>query len=163
MIDQATQRKLAKVIWALCLLTLTLLFGCSKEVTSEKWIGHYMFTGKDIQFPLHIDIQIQDGKVRGVAFDGSMEKATVTGAMENGSYELLLHPVKHGENTTQDVYYRGKRTGDSIVGEWEHVVGVTGPWVSKITDFEPAEAIEQYRIPCEDIKVSGKEDCGNDA
>ncbi|MEW8291521.1 MAG: hypothetical protein AB2672_13415 [Candidatus Thiodiazotropha endolucinida] len=149
--------------WWLCASALALLVSCSNEVKNEKWIGYYKFEGNEIQFPLHLDIQIQDEKVKGLAFDGSMEKATVAGTVKDGFYELLLHPVKHGEKTNQDVHYRGKRTGDAIVGEWEHVVGVKGPWVSNITNNGPREAMEPYRIPCEDVKVSSREGCGNGA
>lgn len=145
MIHQIThKRRLKVVVRGLCLPIIILIFGCSKEIVSEKWIGYYLYPGSDIQFPLYLDIQIQDGTVQGIAFDGSMEKAAITGTVENGSYVLLLHPVKHGEQKNQDVYYRGKRSGDTItiVGEWEHIVGVTGAWASNRTELGPTEAIE---------------------
>lgn len=133
------------------------------EAVDEKWIGHYMYQGSDIKFPLHIEISIKDGKANGVAFDGSMEEATVTGTVKDGAYDLLLHPIKHGSNASQDVYYKGNRSGNTITGRWVHVVGVTGPWVSTITSLSPKEAIEKYKLPCEMTEVSSVRGCGNDA
>jgi len=147
----------------LCLLSTALLLGCSEETISEKWIGHYSYPGSDVKFPLHVDIQIQGRKVKGVAFDGNMEEASVSGSVENGSYSLLLHPLKHGENKSQDVYYRGKRSGNTIVGEWEHVVGAKGAWVSSLTVLGPTEAIKPHKFPCETIQVSNLDECGNGA
>lgn len=136
---------------------------CADEVISEKWIGHYMYTGSDIKFPLHIEITIKGKEAHGVAFDGSMEKATVSGTVANGMYVLLLHPVKHGNSTNQDVYYKGKRVGNTINGKWEHVVGVSGPWTSSITNLGPEEAIEKYKLPCEVANIDANKGCGNGA
>jgi hypothetical protein len=145
MINQTPQiKRLSAIILGLCLSTILILLAYPEEAFSEKWIGHYMYPGHDDKFPIYLDIRIQGVEVEGESFDGNMERATVTGSVENGFYNLLLHPVKHGDKTNQDVYYRGKRTGDSINGEWEHVVGVTGPWVSTITALGPEKALEPY-------------------
>lgn len=142
---------------------LILVLSCSTETVNENWIGHYSFPGHEIDFPLHMSIQIKGKEVSGLAIDGNMEEATISGTIENGSYELLLHPVKHGDSKEQDVHYRGKRTGNEIVGEWEHVVGAKGAWVSKLTSLQAEEALKGFDASCKTEQADNKKGCKNDA
>ncbi|AFJ02575.1 hypothetical protein Q7C_1425 [Methylophaga frappieri] len=61
-----------------------------------------------------------------------MEKAPISGNIEAGFYSLLLHPLKHGSKTNQDVTYQGQRLGNTIEGERVHVVGAKGQWKANI-------------------------------
>jgi hypothetical protein len=136
------------------LVASAFLLGCTNGPLSEKWLGHYSFPNNDVEFPLYLSIHIEGARVSGMALDGSMEQAVITGSVREGRYELLLHPLKHGNDKSQDVHYRGKRTGDRIVGEWEHVAGVRGPWSSEITDLDAEEAIRLIRPPCKESEQS---------
>ena len=141
------------------------MFGlsCSRATINEKWIGHYSFPGSEIEFPLHVSIQINGAQVTGIALDGNMEEAIISGTFENGMYDLLLHPSKHDESKDQDVHYREIRSGDEIVGEWEHVAGAKGPWISKLTDLDAAEAIKMLNKPCEPSHAANSSGCANGA
>ena len=134
-----------------------LLVGCDNPQISERWIGFYSFPNDDKKFPLYMDLKIEDGIVTGNALDGNMEEATVGGTVEGESYSLHLHPVKYGSNTNQDVYYRGVRSNDSIVGEWQHVVGVKGSWNANMTGLAPKEAMKPYEVACAEGKVAGRD------
>ncbi len=81
--------------------------GCSRAPVNEKWIGPYSFPGSEIEFSLHVSIQIKGKQVTGLAVDGNMEEAPISGSIGKGMYDLLLHPSKPGESKNQDVYYRG--------------------------------------------------------
>ena len=145
-------------------LTLAILsFNCSAEIVNEKWIGHYSFPNSDIEFPLHISIQIRGSQVSGTAIDGNMEEATVSGTVVSNEYDLLLHPIKHGDSKNQDVRYKGKRSGDEIAGEWIHVVGPRGPWISGLTDLNAKEAIKVKQEPCKNAHLAKGNECDNDA
>lgn len=133
----------------MCVLTTS---GCTKDPVKEKWIGHYSFPSHPEKFPLYVDIVINGEAVRGKAIDGNREIATVTGTLKNGYYELLLHPMKHGENKKQDVWYKGNRNGNHIIGEWEHVVGAGGPWNATLTTLGVNEAIKPYIKPCKKVE-----------
>lgn len=129
----------------------------------EKWIGHYEAPGVDVEFPVFMELAISAGVVSGRSAD-STEVATVKGTVDGDKYELLLHPLDEGESTDQDIYFRGTRTGDIITGEWEHVVGVGGPWTARITELDEREALQLYQSPCEDEKVAeSKPSCAGGA
>ena len=147
----------------LFLLLGILSFSCLAEDVNENWIGHYSFPGSDIGFPLYISIQISGTQVSGTAVDGNKELATVSGTAANNSYDLLLHPLKHGDNKDQDVRYKGKRSGNEIAGEWVHVVGPRGPWTSKLTDLNAEEAIEVLQGQCKGAQLVENNECDNDA
>jgi hypothetical protein len=162
-IDKPTPNKPVVCLLLTIFFLVIFITGCSKTTVNEKWIGHYSFPGNEIEFPLHVNIQVNGTRVTGIAIDGNMEEATISGSVEDGMYDLLLHPVKHGESKSQDVYYRGRRSGDEIVGEWEHVVGAKGPWVSKLTDLDAEEAIKILTGPCEPDNAANSNSCANDA
>ena len=152
-----------KTLQTLFLILAILSFNCSAEVVNEKWIGYYSFPSSDIEFPLHISIQIRGTQVSGTAMDGNMEEATVSGTVVSNVYDLLLHPIKHGENKNQDVRYKGKRSGDEIAGEWIHIVGPRGPWISRLTDLNAEEAIKVKQEPCKRAHLAKSNECDNDA
>lgn len=143
----------------LCALAVTLLAGCEESPKSERWIGTYLFPNHSIEFPLYMDITITKGRVSGRAFDGTMDEATISGSVDGDAYAFLLHPLKHGASTEQDVHFRGIRSANSIVGEWEHVVGVKGKWTASATDLPPKEALEQYIPPCDQASQSTRASC----
>jgi hypothetical protein len=129
------------------------LAACEEAPKSERWIGVYSFPNDSTKFPLYMNITIEGGKVSGRAFDGNMEEASISGKAKDGSYSLLLHPIKQGSSVKQDIYYRGKRSNDVIVGKWEHVVGVKGPWNATATELSPKEALKLHEISCEASNV----------
>ena len=133
----------------LCALVIALVMGCEETPKTQRWIGAYMYPGYSEKFPIYLDITITGGRVSGRSFDGNMEEATVSGSVEGAAYSLLLHPLKQGASTEQDVHFRGMRSNDSIVGEWEHVVGAKGKWTASLTDLAPNEALRLYIPPCE--------------
>ena len=134
---------------------VAVMVGCSKEPISERWIGYYSFQSHPVKFPLYVDIVIEGESVHGTAIDGSNEKAAVTGTVIDGYYSLLLHPEKHGNNKGQDVWYKGSRNDNNIVGEWVHVVGPSGPWSATLTTLGPVEAIKPYIKPCKKAETKG--------
>ena len=111
------------------------------------------------------DIKVEGARVSGRAFDGSMEEAAVSGTVTAERYELLLHPLKHGTSSEQDVHYRARRAEDALAGEWEHVVGAKGPWTATITDLAANEALKLHAPPCKPTTVTHKPtiDCDKDA
>ena len=129
--------------------------GCTQEPISEKWIGYYSFPSHTVKFPLYIDIVIYSEAVNGTAIDGSNDKAIVTGTLKDGYYSLLLHPEKYGKNTDQDVWYKGSRSDNNIVGKWVHVAGPSGPWNATLTTLGPVEAIKPYIKPCKKAETKG--------
>lgn len=149
----------------MCAFVMTTTAACQEAPRSEKWIGTYSFPNNSPKFPLYLDIKIEGTRVSGRAFDGSMEEATVSGTVDGERYELLLHPLKHGTSAAQDVYYRGRRTKDSIEGSWEHVVGAKGPWTATVTRLAAKEALELHAPPCEPATIAQKPKvgCGKDA
>lgn len=148
-------------IWALALATMA---GCQDSPRSEKWIGTYSFPNHSTKFPLYLDIRVEGKRVSGRAFDGSMEEAAVSGSVNGDQYDLLLHPLKHGTSSEQDVHYRARRAEDSLVGEWEHVIGVRGPWAASITALAAKDALKLHTPPCEPTTVAQKPKsaCGKD-
>lgn len=106
---------------------------------------------------------IQDDVVTGQAIDGNMEKATISGSIEAGFYSLLLHPLKHGSKTNQDVTYQGQRLGNTIEGEWVHVVGAKGPWKANITTKSVRETIQPNSLPCKQVNQNENLACEPDA
>jgi hypothetical protein len=136
-----------------------LLSSCEKAPSTELWIGTYTFPTDSPDFPLYMELTIQGGVVSGLAFDGTLEDASVIGTIEENYYSLLLHPVKHGSNRDQDVTYRGQRSGDMIVGEWVHVVGASGPWKAQLTNKSLHEAMEFHRPPCSRASKNDEEVC----
>ena len=130
------------------LLPAFVLAGCGEIEREERWLGHYHLPGVAEEFPIYLHLSIHGGEVLGNAVDGNLEEATILGVVEERKYELLLHPTKHGDHRGQDVYYRAQRTGDSLVGEWEHVVGATGEWEAELTDLSQAAAESVFAAPC---------------
>jgi len=124
-------------------LAIAVLGGC--EERSEKWVGTYSFPNDSTKFPLYLDLVVKGEQISGRAFDGSMEEAAVSGSVRGEQYELLLHPLKQGASTGQDIHYRGKRAKDTVVGEWEHVVGVKGTWTATITALAAKDALQAPR------------------
>ena len=145
----------------LLLICVAVSGGCTKEPVNEKWIGYYSFPSHSEKFPLYVEIIIKGESINGTAIDGNNEKATVTGTLKNGYYSLLLHPEKHGKNKSQDVWYKGNRKGNNIIGEWEHVVGAGGPWNAAITTLDPVEAIKPYIKPCKEVENTNIESESN--
>jgi hypothetical protein len=94
-----------------------------------------------------------------------MEEAAVSGTVNGEKYDLLLHPLKHGTSSEQDIHYRARRTKDTLAGEWEHAVGVKGPWIATITDLAAIDALKLHAPPCKPTTVARKPtvDCGKDA
>ena len=150
---------------AIFALVLAIMAGCQGSLRSERWIGIYSFPNHSTKFPLYLDITVEGKRVSGRAFDGSMEEAAVSGTVDGDQYELLLHPLKHGTSSEQDIYYRARRAKDSLVGEWEHVIGVKGPWVASITELAAKEALKLHTPPCEPTTVAQnpRPACGKDA
>jgi|SRR5213083_612775 len=132
------------------------LVACEEGPKSERWIGVYSYPNNSMKFPLYLDITVKGRDVSGRAFDGNMEEAAVSGRVEGAQYSLLLHPLKQGSSTGQDIHYRGKRSEDSIVGEWEHVVGAKGGWNATTTELPPAPALKLHALPCERASVDRK-------
>ena len=122
------------------------------DVKEEKWIGYYLFPGHNVKLPLYLELKIKGNNVSGSAVDGSDEVASVVGTIENGNYELLLHPLKHGSSKEQDVWYRGNRRNNLIEGKWVHVVGASGPWYSELTELNAEEALRPYKTTCENVE-----------
>lgn len=160
--DKSLHPTLMRRLLLMCFLIM-FAGGCSRAPVNEKWIGHYSFPGSEIEFPLHVSIQLKAKQVTGLAVDGNMEKASISWSIETGMHDLLLHPSKPGESKNQDVYYRGKRSGDEIAGEWEHVAEAKGPWSSKNTDLDAAQAIKMLSKPCEPSQTAISSGCANDA
>jgi len=134
---------------AMCALVITPMVGCQEAPRSEKWIGTYSYANDSTELPLYLDIKIEEARISGRAFDSSMEEATVSGTVNGERYELLLHPLKHGTSSEQDIHYRARRANDSLAGEWEHVAGVKGPWTATITDRAARPALELHTPLCE--------------
>lgn len=153
-------------VTAFC-VALLLFSGCDNPKIDEKWIGFYTYPNDETKFAFYMDLTIEDGVVTGRAWDGNMEEAIIGGTIDGGSYSLTLHPEKQGKSKSQDLYYRGIRVKDSIVGEWEHVVGVIGSWNATVTDLAPADALKLYQLPCPKQNLasgnSTKSECGKDA
>lgn len=133
----------------LCAVAVVLMASCAEAPKSERWISVYSYPNNSTKFPLYLEITIKGGRVLGRAFDGNMNEGTISGSVDGPSYSLLLHPLKQGSSSDQDIRYKGERLKDSIVGEWEHVVGVKGPWTATATKLELKEALEPYKPPCE--------------
>ena len=150
---------------AICALVLAMMAGCQDAPRSERWIGTYSFPNRSTEFPLYLDITVEGKRVSGRAFDGSMEEAVVSGTVNGDQYDLLLHPLKHGTSSEQDIHYRGRRAKDSLAGEWEHVIGVKGPWTASITELAAKEALKLHTPPCESTTIAQKPKpaCGKDA
>lgn len=159
------QQILSIIQGAACAFVLTMTVGCQETPRSERWIGTYSFPNDSTKFPLYLEITVDGARVSGRAFDGSMEEATVSGTVNGEKYELLLHPLKHGTSSAQDIHYRARRAKDSLVGEWEHVVGVKGPWAATSTDLAAKEALKLHAPPCDPTTVMQKPtaNCGKDA
>lgn len=149
----------------MCALVMTMTLGCQEAPRSERWIGTYSYPNNPMKFPLYLDIKIEGARVSGRAFDSSMEEASVSGTVDGERYELLLHPLKHGTSSGQDIHYRARRAKDSLTGEWEHVVGVKGPWIATVTDLAAKEALELNAPPCNPTAIAQKPKvyCGKDA
>jgi hypothetical protein len=126
-----------------------LMAACAEEPKSERWISVYSYPNDSTKFPLYLEITVKDGHVLGRALDGNMNEGIITGSTDGSSYSLLLHPLKQGSSSDQDIRYKGDRSKDSIVGEWIHVVGVKGPWTATSTKLGPKEALAPYKLPCE--------------
>jgi hypothetical protein len=151
---------------ALYALTVGLIVGCEQAPRSERWTGAYSYPNNSLTFPLYLDLTVKGEHVSGRAFDGNMEEAAISGTVNGAQYSLLLHPLKQGASSAQDIYYRGKRAEDGIVGEWEHVVGVKGRWTATTTELGPKEALKLHASPCEPSSITQKADraaCGKDA
>lgn len=149
---------------AMCALVLTTMLGCQEAPQSERWIGTYSFPSDSTKFPLYLDITIEGARVSGRAFDGSMEEAAVSGTVNGDKYDLLLHPLKYGTSSEQDIHYRAQRAKDSLRGKWEHVAGAKGPWTATITDLAAKEALKFHALPCEATTAQKpKASCGKDA
>ena len=127
---------------------------CAEVPKPERWISVYSYPNNQKKFPLYFEITVKEGLVIGRAFDGNMNEGTVRGSFDGSSYSLLLHPLKQGLSTDQDVRYKGERSKDSIEGEWEHVVGVKGPWTATATKLEAKKALEPYKLECEESGTS---------
>ena len=153
---------------SLCAVAVLLTTACEEAPKSERWMGVYSYPNDSTKFSLYLDITIERGHVSGRAFDGNLEEATISGNVEDASYSLLLHPIKQGSSSSQDIHYRGMRSKDSIVGEWEHVVGVKGLWTATTTEISPKEALKLHEMPCERgssvaSRTLTKPACGKDA
>jgi hypothetical protein len=147
-------------------LALALMLSCEESPKSERWIGVYSYPNNSTKFSLYLDLTVKGRDVSGRAFDGNMEEATVSGRVDGTQYSLLLHPQKQGSSTGQDIHYRGKRSEDSIVGEWEHVVGVKGSWNAATTELPAGPALKLHALPCERASIDRKTtvaSCGKDA
>ena len=138
-------------------LSVILMIGCSPTETEEKWLGYYQLPEADEKFPIYLQLKIVGTVVEGNALDGNMEAAPITGSVVNGTYDLNLHPVKEGRDTRQDINYRAKRNGPSLAGEWEHSIGMKGPWAAKITDVTEPEVKPLLQLPCvtRDLRYGG--------
>ena len=133
---------------ALCAVALALTTACAEPTRPEKWVGTYSYSKDSPNFPIYLDITVQGKHVSGRAFDGNMEEASISGTLEGPSYSFLLHPLKQGSSSSQDIQFRGTRSDSSVTGEWEHVVGAKGAWSVKATDLPPSDAIKQHQMPC---------------
>jgi len=140
----------------LCTLMIMLVAGCEEAPKSERWIGTYLYPNSSIEFPLYLELTIRGGQVSGRAFDGNMEEATIAGTLSDIHYALLLHPLNQGSSSSQDIHYRGKRSENTIEGEWEHVVGMKGRWRATTTELGAAEALRLYAPPCEPAQTAQK-------
>jgi len=129
--------------------SIVLMAACVEEPKSERWISVYSYPNDSTKFPLYLEITVKGGHVLGRALDGNMNEGTISGSVDGSSYSLLLHPLKQGSSSDQDIRYKGDRSKDSIVGEWTHVVGVKGPWTAMSTELGPKEALAPYKLPCE--------------
>jgi len=134
---------------AFLVLALSLINACGNQTRYERWVGHYKFPESDVEFPFYMELVISGKKVTGRSVDPS-DVATIRGSLLGEHYELLFHPLDQGDSTDQDIYFRGTRRVDDIVGEWEHVVGVVGPWSAKLTELEEIEALDLSGLPCID-------------
>ena len=128
--------------------SIVLMAACVEEPKSERWISVYSYPNDSTKFPLYLEITVKGGHVLGRALDGNMNEGTISGSVDGSSYSLLLHPLKQGSSSDQDIRYKGDRSKDSIVGEWTHVVGVKGPWTAMSTELGPKEALAPYKLPC---------------
>jgi hypothetical protein len=146
---------------ALFAVTLLLIAGCENHSRPEKWVGTYTYSNDSPKFPIYFDLTIVGEHVAGRAFDGNMEEADITGNIAEHSYSLLLHPLKQGSSTDQDIRFRGTRSQDAIVGEWEHVVGVNGAWSAKATELPPNDAIRVLLPPCQPGNIADREATGH--
>lgn len=150
------RQMLPSVSAALCAAALVLAAACAEPTRTERWVGTYSYPKESPNFPIYFDIAIQGRRVSGRAFDGKLEEASISGEFEGQSYSLLLHPLKQGSSTSQDIHFRGIRSNSSVAGEWEHVVGVKGAWSVEATDLAPNDAMEKYQTPCTPSKSAGK-------
>lgn len=141
------------------LIASLLIGGCVSHDRTEHWIGYYQYPGVEDRFSIYMEFSIRNGMVSGLATDSS-GLADIKGTFVAGHYELLLHPMNQGGSVEQDVWFRGVRSRDTIVGEWEHVVGVSGHWAASITDLEAESALRLERLPCDEVgfEVQGFED-----
>lgn len=164
-LDMSRRGILSITLGAILGLVLAMMAGCQDSPRSERWIGTYSFPNHSTKFPLYLDIRVEGKRVSGRAFDGSMEEAAVSGTVNENEYDLLLHPLKQGTSSEQDIHYRARRAKDSLVGEWEHVIGVRGPWAASITELAAKEALKLHPPPCEPTTVAqkAKSACGKDA
>ena len=75
----------------------------------------------------------------------------------------MLHLLKYRDDMDQDVRYKGKRSGDEITGEWIHVVRPRCPWISKLTDLNAEEAIDELQGQCKSGQLAKINECDNGA
>ena len=139
-----------KILWIM-LAWLLLSMNAYADQTHEKWVIEYSFTdGKKLP-QAYIDISIVDGVISGIATDLSNDKASVSGSVKGITYKFVIHPIKHGDDTSQDIEFVGIKKGAKISGQWSHAIGPRGIWSAYKTSKSAESALKNYKNKC--IKV----------
>lgn len=131
----------------LLILLLVILSLLPKLSTAEIWIGDYSSPNLSGYFSILMDIKIEGDQVNGVGISRDNSRATITGKIVDGHYELIVHPNKNGMSTEQDIRFRGKRDASAITGEWKHPFGIGGPWNATLSDKGFREAFLTFIKP----------------
>ncbi|WP_372836253.1 hypothetical protein [Pontibacterium sp.] len=142
-----------KLISALVLLVVFPTFVHASD-GKENWVMTYSFSD-GVELPaLYLEVVLNNDQISGVAKDDSEDLASLTGSVNQQSYQFTIHRFEMGNDTSQDIIFKGVRVGNQISGKWQHVVGVSGQWSAELTTLAPKEALKPYLKPCKELEAS---------
>ena len=118
----------------------------------QNWVLNYSIKGVDIP-SLYLTLSISGSQVSGTgkASDCPEDLATVSGTIEQGKIELVLHPIDRVHNDGQGFYFSGHLKSQIMSGYWSmpyNIENKSAPWTAKKTELSANEAIKGFIRVC---------------